>query len=60
MGEFVYAAQTWARERRVITRLEYGEQGNNPRYVVTNLTGEAQALYDDLIVYQLPRNDAST
>ena len=48
IGEFVYAAQSWARERRVITRLEYGGQGNNPRYVVTNLTGEPQALYDDL------------
>ena len=48
VGEFVYAAQSWARERRVIARLEYGEQGNNPRYVVTNLTGDAQALYDDL------------
>ncbi len=48
VGEFVYAAQSWARERRVITRLEYGGQGNNPRYVVTNLTGEPQALYDDL------------
>ena len=48
VGEFVYAAQSWARERRVITRLEYGEQGNNPRYVVTNLSGGAQELYDDL------------
>ena len=48
VGEFVYAAQSWARERRVITRLEYGGQGNNPRYVVTNLTGKPQALYDDL------------
>lgn len=48
VGEFVYAAQSWARQRRVITRLEYGQQGNNPRYVVTNLTGSAQALYDEL------------
>ena len=48
VGEFVYAAQSWARQRRVITRLEYGPQGNNPRYVVTNLTGSAQALYDEL------------
>ena len=48
IGEFMYAAQSWAQERRVITRLEYGEQGNNPRYVVTNLTGQPQALYDDL------------
>ena len=48
VGEFVYAAQSWVRERRVITRLEYGTQGNNPRYVVTNLTGDAKELYDDL------------
>ena len=48
VGEFMYAAQSWARQRRVITRLEYGAQGTNPRYVVTNLTGDAQALYDDL------------
>jgi hypothetical protein len=48
LGEFVYAAQSWARERRVITRLECGPQGTNPRYVVTNLTGEPKVLYDDL------------
>ncbi len=48
IGEFVYAAQSWAKERRVITRLEYGEQGGNPRYVVTNLTGDAKELYDGL------------
>lgn len=44
----MYAAQSWVRQRRVITRLEYGQQGKNPRYVVTNLTADAQALYDDL------------
>ena len=48
LGEFVYAAQSWARERRVITRLECGPQGTNPRYVVTNLTGEPKVLYDDM------------
>jgi hypothetical protein len=48
VGEFVYAAESWARSRRVITRLEHGVQGNNPRYVVTNLTGQAKELYDDL------------
>jgi hypothetical protein len=46
--EFRYAAKTWHTERRVITRLEYGEQGENPRYIVTNLTAPAQYLYDDL------------
>ncbi len=48
VGEFMYSAQSWPRERRVITRLEYGQQGNNPRYIVTNLSGSAQQLYDDV------------
>ncbi len=48
IGEFMYGAQSWAKQRRVITRLEYGEQGNNPRYVVTNLTAQPQVLYDDV------------
>lgn len=46
--EFAYAAASWACERRVITRLEYGSQGTNPRFVVTNLAGEATELYDRL------------
>ena len=48
VGQFMYAAESWAHQRRVITRLEYGPQGNNPRYVVTNMTGDAQVLYDDV------------
>ena len=48
VGEFSYAAQSWPHERRVITRLEWGDQGCNPRFVVTNLSGNAQALYDEL------------
>ena len=46
VGEFMYAAGSWPHERRVITRLEYGDQGNNPRYIVTNMDGDAQSLYD--------------
>ena len=42
VGEFSYAAQSWSHERRVITRLEWGEQGCNPRFIVTNLLGHAQ------------------
>ena len=41
IGEFSYAADSWDRERRVITRLEYGAQGNNPRFVVTNVARRA-------------------
>ena len=43
-----YAAQTWDRERRVIVKAEHTEQGSNPRYVVTNLTGDPQKLYDEV------------
>ena len=48
IGEFNYAANSWSCERRVITRLEFGDQGTNPRFVVTNLHGDAQTLYDTL------------
>ncbi len=48
VDEFDYAAQSWPHERRVITRLEWGEQGCNPRFVVTTLGGQPQALYDGL------------
>lgn len=48
IGELRYAADSWNLERRVITRLEYGTQGINPRFVVTNLNGQAADLYDRL------------
>lgn len=46
--EFRYAAESWDKERRIITRLEFGAQGNNPRFIVTNLNLPAQWLYDAL------------
>ena len=45
-GEFQYAAGTWNRQRRVIARLEHGEQGANPRFIVTDLPGSPKALYE--------------
>ena len=45
-GEFEYAAGTWDKARRVIARLEHGEQGANPRFIVTDLPGSAKALYE--------------
>ena len=48
IGEFRYAADSWDIERRVITRLEYGALGTNPRFVVTNLEGQASELYEQL------------
>jgi hypothetical protein len=47
-GAFPYAAATWDRPRRVIVKAEHLDLGPNSRLVVTNLTGEPQALYDDL------------
>lgn len=32
----------------MVTRLEYGDQGTNPRFVVTNLQGGADTLYGGL------------
>ena len=46
--EFQYAASTWDRKRRVIAKAEHSDQGENPRFVVTTLPGEAQGLYDNL------------
>lgn len=46
--EFMYAADSWDRPRRVITRLEFGSQGANPRFIVTNLDGLPADLYDEV------------
>lgn len=43
-----YAADTWERPRRVIAKAEYSAQGTNPRFVVTSLEGDPQALYDQI------------
>jgi hypothetical protein len=47
-GEFTYAAQTWDSPRRVIVKAEHLVQGANTRFIVTNLAGEPQRLYDDV------------
>ena len=41
-----YAADTWDKERRVIVKAEHTEQGENSRFVVTNLQGDGQTLYE--------------
>jgi hypothetical protein len=43
-----YGALNWDQPRRVIVKAEHTALGSNPRYVVTNLTGDPQALYDEL------------
>ena len=57
IGEFACAAQSWDIPRRVVTRLESGAQGVNPRLIVSNLMAShysaysaysAEAIYDGL------------
>jgi hypothetical protein len=49
--EFVYLTrESWGRARRVVAKAEHLEKGENPRFVVTSLSGEpwpAQALYEE-------------
>jgi Transposase DDE domain group 1 len=45
-SEVYYAAESWHKPRRVIVKAEHTHQGDNTRFVVTNLTGDSQHLYD--------------
>jgi hypothetical protein len=47
-GSFSYAAGSWDRRRRVIAKAEHNARGANPRFVVTNVPGDPQALYEDV------------
>jgi hypothetical protein len=47
-GSFSYAAGSWDRPRRVIAKAEHNAQGANPRFVVVNVPGDPQELYEDV------------
>jgi hypothetical protein len=47
-GSFGYAASTWDRTRRVIVKAEHNAQGANPRFIVANVPGDPQELYEDV------------
>ncbi len=47
-GSFAYAAARWDRRRRVIVKAEHTAQGKNPRFVVANVPGDPQELYEDV------------
>src|SRR5512143_324843 len=47
-AETAYGAKRWDRSRRVLIKAEHTEQGANPRYVVTTLSGDPQHLYERL------------
>ena len=49
-GEFTYAAESWPHERRVVVKAEVAGKGENPRFVVTNITGgDAEDIYEEYI-----------
>jgi hypothetical protein len=50
-GEIDYAAKSWpgkqnSNARRVIARVEAGPQGNDTRFIITNLAGTPEYLYE--------------
>ncbi len=52
-GEVAYAANGWparpdTRARRVIARIEAGPQGTDTRFIITNLAGTFEHLYEDV------------
>jgi hypothetical protein len=48
-GDFMYQAGSWDRERRVIARCDYTDEGIDVRYVVTNVRGYlAHQVYEDI------------
>ena len=46
-AELNYSADSWTRERKIIGKAEYTDKGSNPRFIVTNLFGKPQDLYDN-------------
>ena len=47
-GSFSYGAGTWDRPRRVIVKAEHTAKGTNPRFVVVNVPGDPQELYEEV------------
>lgn len=52
-GEVDYAAKSWPERpdktaRRVIARVEAGPQGSDCRFIITNLAGSPEDLYEDI------------
>ena len=46
--DFYYGAMSWSQQRHIIAKLEVTDKGPNPRFIVTNLPGNAQELYDTI------------
>lgn len=51
-SSFEYQAQSWNRPRRIIARAECSPLGENTRFVITNMMGQAGEIWDEL--YDIP------
>ena len=49
---FCYRADSWKRSRKIIAKAECMPEGTNRRFVVTNLPGAAQEIYDTVYVHR--------
>jgi len=45
-----YQAASWSRPRRILVKVEVNRLGTNRRFVVTNMSGQAQGLYEGFYV----------
>jgi hypothetical protein len=43
-----YGAKSWKRQRHIIAKVEHLPKGSNARFIVTNLNGDAQYLYEEV------------
>lgn len=50
--DLTYGALSWKKERRIIVKAEHNHLGPNTRYVVTNMSGDPQELYDDVYCHR--------
>ena len=46
--EFQYAAKSWKHRKRIIIKAEHTLFGANPRFIVTNLEGDPQKIYEEI------------
>jgi Transposase DDE domain group 1 len=46
-SSFEYKAHNWKKSRRIIAKAEHSKLGDNLRFVITSLAGDAQKIYDE-------------
>lgn len=46
--DFAYKAKSWSCNRKIVGKAEVSNMGENPRFIVTNLAGDPENLYDKI------------